>query len=187
MEQKEFLLVSEVSHSSLVFQSLSLTVGDCGCCQICFSSRARQLVVICVIMHLCCVTLHSAQTAIVPYYYCRSRHPPGARGSCLLSSLEHYSCLGQQETTVGSTFLTVLPEAATRPWYSYLMHIVILSELVQSLKTSDLVHHSHYLERDTDLPIKIRSLLCSHREFKFCFPSGLYAGKIHSLSLHFPI
>ena len=169
-----------------MFQSLSLTVGDCGCCQICFSSRARQLVVICVIMHLCCATLHSAQTAIVPYCYCWSRHHPGAQSSCLLSSLEHHSCLGQ-ETTMGSTFLTVLPEAATRPWYSYLMHIVILSELVQSLKTSDLVHHSHYLERDNDLPIKIWSLLCSHREFQFCFPSGLYAGKIHSLSLHFSI
>lgn len=35
----------------------------------------------------------------------------------------------------------------------YLMYIVILSELVQSLKTSDLIHHSHNLERDSDFSI----------------------------------
>lgn len=33
------------------------------------------------------------------------------------------------------------------------MYIGILSELVQSLKTSDLVHYSHYPERDSDLSI----------------------------------
>ena len=83
-----------------MFQSLSITVGDCGCCQICFSSRARQLVVICVIMLLCCATLHSSQTAIVPYCYCWSRYPPRAQSSRLLSSLEHFSCLGQETTWV---------------------------------------------------------------------------------------
>lgn len=172
-----------------MFQSLSITVEDCGCCQICFSSGARQLVVVGVIMHLCCATFHSAQTDIVPYCYFWSRHPSRAQSSCLLSSLEHCSCLGQQETTMGSTFLTVVPGAATKPWYSYLMYIVILSELVQSLKTSDLIHHSHNLERDSDFSIVffLWSLFYSHREHKFCFPSGLYSGKFHSLSLYFPI
>lgn len=151
-----------------------------------------------VTMHRCCAALHSAQSTRASRGQTASRGPDThswGSNSCFPSSLEHSSCLrGQLRTVMGNIFLPVLPGVSLRADKAMILlssvHTVMLSELVRKQ------FENYGFSSPLSVPSKeewlvsspfLWPLLCSPREFRFCFPPRFYSTKPHSLSLSSPI